>query len=89
MKGFALILAGVFQAVLLWILVVSTFNVLNPCATEFDLPLPPGCSSGPVRSANQLALVLFIPIWFAGTLLTIAIWRLWRRANASEVPSES
>jgi hypothetical protein len=74
-------LAGAFQLGLLWILVVVALNLLNPCATEFDLPLPRGCTSGPLRSANELALIIFLPIWLVGTFFTIVTWRWWRQAE--------
>jgi hypothetical protein len=61
--------------------VVVALNLLNACATELDLPLPPGCTSGPVRSANELALIIFLPIWLVGTFFTIVTWRWWWQAE--------
>jgi hypothetical protein len=78
-----LAVAATFQIIVLWIIATALMNVLNRCATEFDLDLPPGCTSGPIKSVNELALIFFIPTWVLGTAATGAIWCWWKRRGIS------
>jgi hypothetical protein len=82
-------LAGLFQVSMLWILVVVIMDLINPCAADPDMNLPPGCTSGPIRSDSEFGLLIFGPLWLTGTFLTLALWRWWRRGNSSISPAPS